>query len=90
MNDVSKAEAFLRDYKPLGRLKDRADFDTDEEYQKHYNSWSTANYYNEVTSFESRLASANTKNIINYIWGYVICSLVIVLANVGLSLRKSE
>lgn len=90
VNDSAKAEAFLRNYKPLGRLKDRGDFETDGEYQTHYNSWNNASYYNEITSFESRLASANVKGEVSYILGFIIVAVIMVLANVLLSLRKSE
>ena len=90
VNDSAKAESYLRDYKPLGRLKDRGAFSTEEEYQTHYNAWANASYYNEVTSFSSKLASANIKTEANYILGFVISALVTVAMNVILSMRKNE
>lgn len=90
VNDSAKAESYLRNYKPSGRLKDRSAFSTEEEYQTHYNSWNNASYYNEITSFSSKLASANIKTESNYILGFVIAALVTIAVNVILSMRKNE
>lgn len=90
VNDGTKAEAYLRNYKPLGRLKDKSDFATDTEYQTHYNSWNNASYYNEITSFSSKLASANVKTEANYTLGFIISAVVMVIVNVILSIRKNE
>ena len=90
VNDSAKAESYLRDYKPLGRLKDRDAFSTEEEYQTHYNAWETASYYNEVTSFSSKLASANIKTEANYTLGFILSAIVVIIVNVILSMRKNE
>lgn len=90
VNDSAQAETYLRNYKPLGRLKDRSAFSTEEEYQTHYNAWNNASYYNEVTSFASKLSSANVKTEANYTLGFIISAVVMVIANVILSVRKNE
>jgi len=90
VNDSVKAESYLKNYKPLGRLKDRSDFASDEEYQIHYNFWNNANYYNEITSFSSRLAATNLKAVPSYFLGFIILSIIMLIANIVLSMRKSE
>lgn len=90
VNDLTKADAYLRNYKPLGRLKTRAEFNTDEEYQIHYNSWSKANYYNEITSFESKRESVNLKTEVNFYLGVAISTILMIGLYVGLSFRNCE
>ena len=90
VNDLIQAEAYLRNYKPLGRLKDKSAFSTEEEYQTHYNAWNNASYYNEVTSFSSKLSSANVKTEANYTLGFIVSAVVMIIANVILSIRKNE
>ena len=88
--DLAKAENYLKGYKPLGRLKDRDSFTTDEAYQKHYDSWNSANYYNEITTFNDKLQEANVKTGINNIVGYLLFVAIIVAVNIVLFFRKSE
>lgn len=89
-NDLSKADSYLRDYKPRGRLKDRSDFSSDEEYQTHFNSWNNANYYNEITSFEAKRDSLKTKNEANIYVGLLISALLTIAVFIVLSFRKRE
>lgn len=89
-NDLSKAETYLKDYKPQGRLKNRSDFSSDEEYQTHYNSWNNANYYNEITSFAAKESSINKKTSISYVLGNIISVIVMIGLFVLLSFRNSE
>ena len=90
VNDRDKADAYLRNYKPEGRLKDRNEFTSEEEYEYHYNSWKNANYYNEITSFQSRIESVSLQNGPSYNVGFAICFVLMSLVFVLLSLRKSE
>lgn len=90
VNDSTKADAYLRNYKPLGRLKNRAEFNTDEEYQIHYNSWGKANYYNEITSFESKRESVILKTEVSFYLGVVISTILMIGLYVGLSFRNCE
>ena len=89
-NDKNKTDAYLKTYKPLGRLKNRSDFSNDDEYQMHYNSWKNANYYNEITSFSDKLESINEKTSINYIDAIILSSCLMILLNIVLSFRKCE
>ena len=90
VNDLAKAENYLKSYKPLGRLKDRDSFSTEEAYQNHYDSWNSANYYNEITNFNDKLQNANVKTGINNIVGYLLFVAIIVAINIVLFFRKSE
>ena len=90
VNDISKSDAYLRNYKPMGRLKTRDDFNTDEEYQIHYNSWNNANYYNEITSFNTKRESVNLKTEVNFYIAVVISSLLMIGLYVSLSFRNCE
>lgn len=42
------------DYRPLGRLQDRDQFDSDEQYQIHYDAIMSSGYANEITDFRIR------------------------------------
>lgn len=42
------------DYRPLGRLHDREQFDSDEQYQIHYDAIMSSGYANEITDFRIR------------------------------------
>ena len=51
-NDYDTCESFLMtEYRPLGRLKDRDQFDSDEQYQIHYDAIMSSGYANEITDF---------------------------------------
>lgn len=90
VNNHEKAEHFLRNYKPLGRLKDKSSFESEEAYQDHYNAWNNTDFYNEITSFESRLESINIKSHISNYIAYVLLIVVISTLNLLLICRKSE
>lgn len=90
VNDLTKAENYLKSYKPLGRLKDRDLFATEEAYQKHYESWNSANYYNEITNFNDKLQDANVKTGINNVVGYLLITVLFIIINLMLFFRKSE
>lgn len=90
VNDIAKAEAYLKNYKPLGRLKDRESFSSEEAYQSHYDSWNSANYYNEITNLDEKLSNANVKTSLNNVIGYLVAGLALVISNLVLMFRKSE
>lgn len=90
VNDIAKAEAFLKNYKPLGRLKDRESFSSEEAYQSHYDSWNSANYYNEITNFDEKLSNANVKTSFSNVIAYLVTGLVLIISNLVLMFRKSE
>lgn len=51
-NDYTAAERyFATEYKPLGRLKDRSEFDSDEAYKNHVDAFNNASFAAEITDF---------------------------------------
>ena len=67
----SKCEDYLKTYIPLGRLKDRSKFDSDEAYNTYNDAIMSGNYANEITNFaenrttaEKEVESAKTQLII--------------------------
>lgn len=90
VNDISAADSYLRNYKPLGRLKDRSEFETDEQYQIHYESWNNANYYNEITSFNEKRNELNLKTSNSYYIGIILTVVITFVLFIILSFRKSE
>ena len=90
VNDISAADKYLRNYKPMGRLKDRSEFETDEQYQIHYDAWNNANYYNEITSFDEKRNEINLKTSASYYIGIVLTVIFTLILFVILSFRKNE
>lgn len=90
VSDYAKADSYLKKYKPLGRLKDKSSFDSEEEYNIHYKAWESANYYNEVTSFKGKLESLNLTPITNTWLIIGMYAVVSILMNIILFIRKSE
>lgn len=90
VNDENAAESYLRSYKPEGRLKDRDSFESDEEYQIHYDAWADASYYNEITSFSDKLNGVRLTDT-NGIWiGSGVVVLIYLIVNLILFIRKTE
>ena len=48
-SNVSECCNYLNNYKPLGRLKDRSEFETDEAYNLYNDAIMSGNYSNEIT-----------------------------------------
>ena len=60
--DYDTCRTYLRtDYRPLGRLKDRESFDSDEQYQIHYDAIMSTGYANEITDFRIRVCFKTIK-----------------------------
>lgn len=90
VNDVTAADRYLRSYRPEGRLRDRSVFDSDEEYQIHYDAWLNANYYNEITSFEERLNEVRLVDTSSIWAGSVAVLFVNLVCSILLFMRKTE
>lgn len=98
VNNYTTAKGyFLNTYKPLGKLKDRSEFNTQEEYDIHYNAFMNASYGNEQTDFVAKAsaekleydARISSANIIKY--SGVALTLVLVIAfNIALFYRDTE
>ncbi len=95
--DVDACSNYLKNYIPLGRLKDRSEFDSDEAYEIYTEAIMSGNYQNEITNFSALRTSAtsssnkakNTVKIMAYV-GIAVVSLLYVLLTELLRLRKSE
>lgn len=89
-SDYTRLNNYLKGYKPLGRLNSRSDYETEEQYQYHYNSWNNASYYNEITSLRELGEDIKTKNENSHLIGIVLNCIVLIILNIALSIRKSE
>lgn len=90
--DYSTCRTYLTaDYRPLGRLKDREAFDSDEQYQIHYDAIMSTGYANEITDFRVRETDANTENNATMICvGAVLVAVIAIVFNVVMRKRGCE
>lgn len=90
--DYSTCRTYLTaDYRPLGRLKDREAFDSDEQYQIHYDAIMSTGYANEITDFRVRETDANTENNATMICvGAVLAAVIAIVFNVVMRKRGCE
>ncbi len=60
-SDYAACKTYLTtEYRPLGRLKDRVQFGSDEQYQIHYNAIMDSGYANEITDFRIKKSNAES------------------------------
>lgn len=90
--DYSTCRTYLTaDYRPLGRLKDREAFDSDEQYQIHYDAIMSTGYANEITDFRVRETDANTENNATMICvGAILVAVIAIVFNVVMRKRGCE
>lgn len=90
--DYSTCRTYLTmDYRPLGRLKDREAFDSDEQYKIHYDAIMSAGYANEITDFRVRETDADAENNAMMIWvGAVLAAVIAIVFNVVMRKRGCE
>ena len=91
-NDYIACRAFLAtEYRPLGRLKDRDQFSSDEQYQVHYDAIMSSGYANEITDFRIRENSLTTgnSNMLCYI-GALLAAVIMIGFNVVIARRGCE
>lgn len=68
-DDYNACRSYLTtDYRPLGRLKDRESFDSDEQYQIHYDAIMSTGYANEITDFRMKESDAEAENDATLVW----------------------
>ena len=91
-SDYNSCQAYLtKDYRPLGRLKDPDRFDSDEQYQVHYDAIMKSGYANEITDFRVRENSLDKKVSPMLIWiGTVLAAALIIAFNVIMAKRGNE
>ncbi len=90
VSDIAEAEAYLNTYKPMGRLKDKSVFNSDAEYQLHYEQWANTSYANEITSFASRLRDVSVKESLPVWAGTAIVVVVMLIYNIFAFNSKME
>ena len=91
-SDYNSCQEYLtKDYRPMGRLKNRERFDSNEKYQIHYDAIMSSGYANEITDFRVRENSLDkiTNPVMIYI-GAVLSSILIIIFNVVMSKRGNE
>lgn len=61
-NDYNKCKSYLTtEYRPLGRLKNRDQFEDDAQYQIHYDAIMSSGFANEITDFRIKESSLDKK-----------------------------
>ena len=91
-NDYNACRTFLTtDYRPMGRLKNRAQFDSDEQYQTHYDAIMSSSYANEITDFRVRENSLDNSTSSMMIWiGAVLAAAIVAVFNIIMARRGCE
>ena len=91
-SDYATCKQYLEtEYRPLGRLKNREQFDDDEQYQLHYDAIMSSGYSNEITDFTIRKNEMTKEDNYMLIIAGAILGLIIVLAfNTLMSKRGCE
>ncbi|MGN0594661.1 MAG: hypothetical protein ACI4I6_05845 [Hominimerdicola sp.] len=91
-SDYNACHAYLtKDYRPMGRLKNRDRFDSDEQYQVHYDAIMESGYANEITDFRVRENSLD--KVVNPIMVYIgaaLSAVLIIVFNAVMSKRGCE
>ncbi len=91
-NDYNECKSYLAtEYRPLGRLKSREQFDNDEQYQIHYDAITSSGYANEITDFRIMESSLGKSSSALLIWiGVLLAFAVIIGFNMVLAGRGCE
>ena len=90
VNDISQAEKYLNDYKPMGRLKNRSQFQSDVEYELHHEQWEKNSYANEITYFATRKNEISIKSSLPVWVGSAIVLVIILFFNIMAFQSKME
>lgn len=91
-DDYSACRTYLTtDYRPLGRLKNRESFDSDEQYQIHYDAIMSTGYANEITDFRVRENDAESENNAMMVWiGAILAAVIVIAFNIAMKKRGCE
>lgn len=91
-SDYNVCQSYLTtEYRPLGRLKERKQFNDDEQYQVHYNAIMSSGYANEITDFRIRENSLDKKTSPLMIWlGAILSAIILIAFNFIMSKRGCE
>lgn len=91
-SDYNACRTYLTtEYRPLGRLKARDQFSTDEQYQVHYDAIMSSGYANEITDFQIRENSFTAENsgILCYV-GALLAAVIMIGFNIAMARRGCE
>lgn len=80
-NDVSACETYLySEYKPLSRLKDRSEFDSEAVYNQHLQNFNDADWSKEITNCQKnyKILSVRYENVQTGIWTNILIMAIIV------------
>jgi hypothetical protein len=91
-SDYSKCRTYLiTDYRPLGRLKDRAVFDSDEAYNIHFHAIMDSGFANEITDLKVKESSLKAEQNDSLLWvGTAIAFVLFIVFAIVMSKRASE
>lgn len=91
-SDYNACRTYLKtDYRPLGRLRDRSQFDNDEQYMIHYDAIMSSGYANEITDFRVKENNLDTaRNPLMIIIGAVFAAVSVLALNFIMSRRGGE
>lgn len=91
-NDYSVCKSYLTaEYRPLGRLKSRDQFEDEEQYKIHYDAIMSSGFANEITDFRAKESSLDKKNNPLMIWiGAALSTILIIAFNIAMSKRGCE
>lgn len=91
-NDYSSCQTYLTtDYRPLGRLKDRDQFNSDDQYKTHYDAIMSSGYANEITDFRVRESSqGSASNLLILCSGAALTMIILIGFNVIMMKRGCE
>ena len=80
-DDVTTCESYLySEYKPLSRLKDRSEFDSEDVYNQHLQNFNEADWSKEITNCQEnyKVLSVKYENVQTGIWINIVIMAIIV------------
>lgn len=91
-SDYSVCQRYLTtEYRPLGRLKSREQFDSEEQYMVHYDAITSSGYANEITDFRIKENSLSNEENSILIWiGVFLSAVVLIVFNIVMAKRGCE
>lgn len=91
-SDYDTCKAFLtNDYRPLGRLKAREQFETDDQYEIHYNAIMSSGYANEITDCRIKEMAYDQKALpVSVYLGSILAFVFVIIFNVLMKNRGCE
>jgi len=91
-NDYNLCKSFLTtEYRPLGRLKDKSEFDDEDQYLVHYHAIMDTAYANEITDFTVKEKDIDSSSNIYLVYvGGVIIFVLLICFNILMARRGCE